>query len=191
MKTASLAFALLLVLVPASFAGNLTTCANWPTSPVFVDPVYYTQFTCWFYEENVYPFSLVPWMGTDFTNNAVVPGYVIFMDSGDPTNTTDQANLGLWSDVLFFDNNELEGTASSRVFYDSRDECFACFPSYSAAIDFGALFMLEDEVSGTTLYDPGDGNHLYYVNSPVPEPSTMALVFSSFLGLLIIRRRRA
>ena len=181
-----------LLLTQAAFGGPVTNCVSRPNQPDGGGG-FITGFDCNFYREAVYPFDLTSFItngGADLGENELVPGYIIWTtDANDVLNNT-VTDPAAWKDVLFFDNNLAFGTASSQVFVDWPGG--PSFPS-SAAVTAAGYFVLPWNPSGVEFFDPGDNNHTFTVNenfAPVPEPSTLVLVFAAGLGTLIVRRRR-
>ena len=171
-----------------------TTCGNRPNKPDG-SRGFIAGFDCKFYREAVYPFNLtsyithggaIPNGGASLSENALMPGYVIW--------TSDGTITGTWMGVLDFDDNILAGTGSSQVYLDwAASHGGPGFPSVGAMAAEGYL-VLPYAPSGVEFFDPGDGNHTFTVDeslpSTVPEPSTLLLVFAAGLGTLIVRRRR-
>jgi hypothetical protein len=144
-----------------------TTCGNRPNKPDG-SRGFIAGFDCKFYREAVYPFNLtsyithggaIPNGGASLSENALMPGYVIW--------TSDGTITGTWMGVLDFDDNILAGTGSSQVFLFWPGG--PSFPSLATVTAAGYL-VLPWNPSGVELFDPGDGNHTITVRRNLPGP---------------------
>src|SRR6202040_3667511 len=107
-------------------------------------------------EEPAYPLQWIDFANPFFPGTA---GYVVLMNSGDPSNVADQMNTALWGDVLRFNGNVLQGFGSFTLdlLYDP-----ATFPTYSTVVSRPFYFMLK--APNVTVYDPnGDGSWLFNI----------------------------
>jgi hypothetical protein len=137
-----------------------TTCGNRPNKPDG-SRGFIAGFDCKFYREAVYPFNLtsyithggaIPNGGASLSENALMPGYIIW--------TSDGTITGTWMEVLAFNANILGGTGSSQVnlFWTGGPS----FPSLAAVTAAGYL-VLQWNSNGVQEFDPGDDLHTFTV----------------------------
>ena len=121
------------------------------------------------------------------------PGYVVIMNSGDPTSMTDEMNQSLWGDVIDFLPNTLQGTGSTELTLLFNP---LTFPDYSTVVS-GPFFFMSKNPSGDTVYDPNqDGTAVFHVLSPlpstIPEPSHYAFLLTALVVIGgVLRHKRA
>ena len=183
-----------LMMAQAAFAGA-TNCVEGASVPVSMSVVN-TSFACTFYEENVYPFSLTPYVSdfglytADNYTNWPFPGFLVV--TTDPGNVADTA---AWSEVLTFVGDQIPDSSSPTGF-DGSDEVTLswlggpAFPSLAAVENDGYLAFTPGSASFVNSSGLQSFTVLGAPPSATPEPSTLLLVFPAALGFLAFRRRR-
>src|SRR5437660_9148472 len=121
-------------------------------------------------------------------------GWVILMESGDPTNPIDQANTTLWGDaVRIHGGGEVPAI---QIFSDGCDTGIegdmTCFPTYPAVISMANMFVLE--TAPPTVFTCFDGiTFNVFSDAPetaaVAEPGSLLLLGSGMAGLGAFARR--
>lgn len=182
-----------------SFGTPVSSCTNWPTSPVNNSGTLYTQFTCSLYNgPSTYTIDLTSVMtqnGAIIYDNVVGPGYAVIIN-GDPlaisSNDANDAalyNVSLWQTVLYWEPNQDAGTASSSLTVYWPSAFPADFGStvqdfnealYAGSIPDSSLFV---EATGwETVYTPGGPGTSREYDIYVPEGGA-ALMYLLLAGV--------
>jgi hypothetical protein len=192
-----------LMMAQVVFAGSSNCVEGTPVPSL--GGVVNTAFSCTFYEESVYPFSLTSGAFNyitdgglyttlaDLQNNYPFPGFLVV--------TTDTANVSdtaAWKEVLQFVGDQ-EPDAGAPTGFDGSDKVMLswvggpAFPSLSTVTTDGYATLS----TGSPVFTNSSGLQSYTIlglppqTSGTPEPSSLLLVVPAALGLLAFKRRRA
>jgi hypothetical protein len=123
-------------------------------------------------------------------------GWVILMESGDPTNTIDQANTLLWGDAVhIFTVHELPAiqifSDGCTAGIDSGD--VSCFPTYAEVISAPSHAFISETAPPTVYVDTLGNQYSIFSDAPeaaaVAEPGSLLLLGSGLAGLGAFARR--
>jgi hypothetical protein len=196
--------ALALVLPLTSFGAAVTSCANWPTSPITGGSgVLFTQFTCSLYNNGSFDtVDLTPFEtqgGALLSENAVGAAFVVVIN-GNPNTLSDNSsglwNESLWQTLLYFVGDQGSGYTSDVLWAYWEPQYFpaaAVVQTYDQnryGTGNDAQFFIANSFPAVTTFTP-DANHEYDIY-PTPEPGSIVLLGSSLvlLGGAVLRRRR-
>jgi hypothetical protein len=185
-----------LLMAQAVIAGPITSCTQLPNQSDGIGG-YFTSFNCNFASTGTYPFDLTNYIDdggvASLPENYLVAGYLVWTtDATDVTNQT-LTDTAAFQDVLdFVDIGSNTGVSTSVILSSTVAQggsgSFPLASTITSAAD--GFLVLPYNTSGVQTFSPDD-LHTFTINAaPVPEPSTLLLVFSAGLGALIVRRRR-